>query len=177
MDDSSIGWLTGTVRRWFVVIGGVITLVTVVLFAATNFRLWAWLAIAFLFSLVVAFAWTARDEHRERISAATSTVGPPVGSDAWLLLHAPSVDQWFTGTIKRSPHGTVMEARFTWPDGTPGTFTTDEEGAWGGTDSCHMTYERTGSVVTVVQPSGTRDVDGHLTFIPPMQVVTGDWQP
>lgn len=41
----SVGWITGTVRRWFAVTSGALTLVTLSLFAATNTRLWAWVAI------------------------------------------------------------------------------------------------------------------------------------
>lgn len=67
--DPSFGWLTGTVRLWLAVTGVAITLTTIGLFAASNFRLWAWLAIAFLLSWVVAFAWTARNEHQGRLAA------------------------------------------------------------------------------------------------------------
>ena len=69
-----LGWLTRTVRRWLALTGGVVTLATIALFAVSNFRLWAWLAIAFLFSWVVAFALTARAEHQGRTAVESSTI-------------------------------------------------------------------------------------------------------
>ena len=66
--------------------GGAITLATIGLFAASNFRLWAWLAIAFLLSWAVAFAWTARVEHGARVVAENRAheVMPPGHPVAWM---------------------------------------------------------------------------------------------
>jgi hypothetical protein len=66
------GWLTGTGRRWFALISVAGTLASVGAFAASKFQFWAWLAMAFLFSWVVALFWTAHDEHKARIRAELS---------------------------------------------------------------------------------------------------------
>lgn len=50
------------------------TLGSVGAFAASKFQFWAWLAMAFLFSWVVALFWTAHDEHRARIRAENSSL-------------------------------------------------------------------------------------------------------
>ena len=71
----SFGWLTRTVRLWLAVTGVLVTLATIGLFAASNFRLWAWLAIAFLASWIVAFGWTARAEHQGRLLAESAATG------------------------------------------------------------------------------------------------------
>lgn len=65
---SSMGWLGGTVRRWFALMGGLATITGVVGFVATSGLPWAWLTIGALTLLVVSVGWTARDEHRARLA-------------------------------------------------------------------------------------------------------------
>jgi hypothetical protein len=62
---ASVGWFTGTVRRWFALVGGVLTVASGVIFAATERRYWAWLTIVLLVLLVVALAWNSHDAHEE----------------------------------------------------------------------------------------------------------------
>ena len=57
------GWLRTTGQRWLALISLPFTVATIVGFAITEHRVWAWLAIGGLFALVVALGWTAHDAH------------------------------------------------------------------------------------------------------------------
>jgi putative flippase GtrA len=58
-----MGWLGGTVRRWFELMGVLATLASIAAFAVTSEYALAWVAIAVAVLLAVSFAWTARDEY------------------------------------------------------------------------------------------------------------------
>jgi hypothetical protein len=70
-------WLGGTVRRWVSLMGGLVTLAGIAIFAATEHIAWAWLAIAVLLALVASLALTARDEHGKRLAAEGQGQGTP----------------------------------------------------------------------------------------------------
>jgi hypothetical protein len=63
------------VRRWFALAGIVATLVSVVGFAVSEWRWWAWIAIAALGLLVVALAWTLADMHTLADQSSSDRVG------------------------------------------------------------------------------------------------------
>ena len=73
------GWLPGTVRRWLDLIGAVLTVASIVAFAATSRYILAWVAIGLLLTLVVSLALTAREEHTARVKAESRTHPPPGG--------------------------------------------------------------------------------------------------
>lgn len=62
-----MGWLGGTVRRGFALLGFFLMVGGLVTFATTGGLPWAWLTIAALLLLVVSLAWTARDEYGRRV--------------------------------------------------------------------------------------------------------------
>jgi hypothetical protein len=62
-------WLTGTGRRWYAVISTIGTLGSVAAFAVSRLQFCAWLAMAFLFSWVVALFWTAHNEHKAEVDS------------------------------------------------------------------------------------------------------------
>jgi hypothetical protein len=63
-NPSAFGWLSGTARRWFALVGGVATVGSLLAFAATQSRWLSWIAAAGLFLLALAFAMEARSAHR-----------------------------------------------------------------------------------------------------------------
>ena len=80
-----LGWVTKAGQRWLAVIGFLSTVAGVVVFAISERRPWAWLAIAGLATLVVAVGWTAHDEHKARVAAEAAPSGP---SPEWLQAEA-----------------------------------------------------------------------------------------
>ncbi len=70
-------------RRWFALVGALATAVSVVGFAVSEWRWWAWIAIGGLALLVISLAWTLRDTlgalKRAETSLATTPHRPPGG--------------------------------------------------------------------------------------------------
>jgi hypothetical protein len=64
-----VDWLSGTVRRSVALLGSVATIVVIVTFAAAEHLPWTWPVIGVVVLLAVAFAATARGEHRKRLAA------------------------------------------------------------------------------------------------------------
>ena len=73
---------------------------------AINSRLWAWLAVGFLFSLVVAFAWTARDEHATRLRAEGVALAPDPRRGCLLDM--------VEALITRADYLASQDAKWTW---------------------------------------------------------------
>jgi len=69
--------LGGTVRRWFALVGVLLTLAGIGALVSEAGRQWAWLAIGGLALLVVSLGWTARDEHQHRVAAEDLPHRPP----------------------------------------------------------------------------------------------------
>ena len=67
-------FITGTVRRWFAVVGTVLTFVGIGTFALSARHEWAWLAIGGLACLVLALGWQVRDERSSRLLAENRAV-------------------------------------------------------------------------------------------------------
>lgn len=169
----SFGWLSGTARRWFALITTVGTVVTVAVFLATERRLWAWLAIAFLASLVVALAWTAHDEHQVRIRAQ---------SRDGLETRREKLKALVQAAVIRGEHG-----------GDPEQWNWDRYGRWG-TSTAELLDAALGPAVakqlwTAMRPPTTnlnqwqaairRGVDFLKELQPTLDSlpIMGDWQP
>lgn len=82
---------------------------------------------------------------------------------------AKNPDLLVTGSVTRDANGAVTTASVVWPDGSPGTFTTDAIDASGAISGYHITY---GSPVTqtYTQPTITRDSSGAATIVPQIVV-------
>jgi hypothetical protein len=72
----------------------------------------------------------------------------------------------------RDVNGAIVSANITWPDGTPGVFTTDVASSTypGAIDSWHATYISS-PVKTITQPLVSRDLNGAVTSQPEITVV------
>lgn len=98
------------------------------------------------------------------------------GSDLTTSLRAWTYSASFRlNTVARDTNGAITTATVTWPDGTPGTFTTDEASTAfpGAIDAFHVTYEPAGGPVrTVTQPEITRNGRGDITAQPALTITT-----
>lgn len=86
-----------------------------------------------------------------------------------LVQAAKNPDMVITGAINRNGNGAITTASVKWPDGTPGTFTSDLIDASGAILGYHITY---GSppTKTFTQPIVTRNSDGAVTNLPAIVV-------
>lgn len=82
---------------------------------------------------------------------------------------AKNPDELITGSITRDTNGVVTSAAVVWPDGTPGTFTTDTIGTSNTIDGYHITYGSP-ATKTYTQPTITRDTSGAATNVPAIVV-------
>lgn len=105
---------------------------------------------------------------------------PPQGTNPWdtaLLAYLNNVlvplskvpDALITGNIVRNSNEVVTSATVTWPDGTPGVFTTDSIGPLNTVDAYHITYLGT-VAVTFTQALITRDSAGAAIAVPNISV-------
>jgi hypothetical protein len=104
--------------------------------------------------------------------ALRAAYGPVVASDNWLKTWAANVDNLIRSTtITRDANGAVKSAGAVWPDGTPGTYTTDTVSTAfpGAVDAYHVTYGSP-ALKTVTQPALTRDSTGAVTTRPALTV-------
>lgn len=106
---------------------------------------------------------------------------PSVDSDTWLFPKpvrdggsfvtlknaAKDPDLLIVGTITRNASGVITSASVIWPDGTPGTFTTDTIDPSGAINSYRITY---GQSATYTQPTITRDSSGAAINVPQIVV-------
>jgi hypothetical protein len=80
-------------------------------------------------------------------------------------------DALIFGSITRDSNDTMLTATVIWPDGTPGTFTTDVTSVdWpGAIDAYHITYGSP-TINTYTQPLMTRDTSGGVIVVPDIEV-------
>lgn len=104
--------------------------------------------------------------------ATTETVGPVVGSDAWLKAWAPAVaDDGAVGAITINGDGVATGFAVVWPDGTTGVFAaTTVNSTWMTVDAWTLTYVGA-TTKTVTQAAVTRDgATGAVTNQPALSV-------
>jgi hypothetical protein len=91
-----------------------------------------------------------------------------IGTAGWLILALPALV--FTA-ITRNGNEAVTSASVLWPDGSPGTWTTDTLSSAfpGAVDAYHVSYGSP-TVRTVTQPAVTRDAAGAVTVQPAITV-------
>lgn len=91
------------------------------------------------------------------------------GTYIQLVQAAKNPDLLIVGSINRDANNVITTAAVVWPDGTPGTFTTDTVDPSGAINSYHITY---GSPVTktYTQPTITRNSSGAATNVPQIVV-------
>lgn len=82
---------------------------------------------------------------------------------------ARNPDLIISGAVTRNANGVVTSAPVVWPDGTPGTYTTDTIDATGAVNGYHITYGSP-ATKTYTQPTITRDSSGAATNVPAMVV-------
>jgi hypothetical protein len=83
---------------------------------------------------------------------------------------AKNPDLLITGAITRNANSVVTSAAVVWPDGKPGTFTTDSIGPLNTIDGYHITHVDGATTVTYTQPTVTRDANGAATNVPAITV-------
>lgn len=95
-------------------------------------------------------------------------------TNAKLLSWADYDDEKYTlSNVVRDSNDALVSATVTWPNGATGTFTTDSFNSAfpGAIDAFHITYvPQFGPSRTLTQPLVTRDVDGKVIMLPPIQV-------
>ena len=86
-----------------------------------------------------------------------------------LLAAARNPDIIIAGAVTRDANEVVTSAAVIWPDGTPGTYTTDSIDASYAVNSYHITYGSP-ATKTYTQPTITRDASGAATNVPQIAV-------
>lgn len=110
----------------------------------------------------------------QAIADAVTTDGP--AKDALentfvpVVTAAKSPDLLITGAITRNGDGVITSAAVVWPDGKPGTFTTDAIDASGAINGYHVTHVDGSTTKTYTQPTITRDSSGAATNVPQIVV-------
>jgi|SRR5580765_72649 len=75
-------------------------------------------------------------------------------------------------TITRDAYGAMLTANVTWPDSLSGEFTADIVSTLfpGSVDAWHITRDTLAGTVTYSQPEVTRDAEGNIIDMPPVEV-------
>jgi len=82
---------------------------------------------------------------------------------------AKSPDMLIAGAVTRDASDVITSGAVVWPDGTPGTFTTDSIDPLGAINGYHITYGSP-ATKTFTQPTITRNSNGAATNVPQIVV-------